>query len=194
MTRLAIFAALAALALAAGCARPASGTDDPARDAPERSDFSVYDLGSRWRDQAGATLSLGGLRGRPRVLAMIYTHCEATCPLTVADLKRIEAATPPAVGFVLVSLDPERDSTGRLAEYATAHGLDRARWTLLTGRDTDVQDLAAALGARYRRRSATELAHSNTLTVLDSTGAVVHQQPGIDNSDETIRAVRALVH
>ena len=156
--------------------------------------YSLYDLGSTWRDQAGASRTLDALRGRPRVVAMVYTHCAASCPLTVAEMKRIARETPAAVGLVLVSLDPERDTPGRLAQYATDLGLAPDRWTLLSGPDDRVRELAASLGVRYRRTSPEELAHSNMLTLLDSTGAIVRQQQGLDGTDAMIRAARALVH
>ena len=76
--------------------------------------FSVYDLEGSWRDQSGAARSLASWRGTPVLLAMIYTHCTATCPLAVSELKRI-AALDPDVRFVLVSLDPARDDPERLA-------------------------------------------------------------------------------
>ena len=179
-------------ALVAGCrpqapaARPA--TTDPA--AEER--FSVYDLGSRWRDASGAERALGSLAGGPRVVAMVYTHCASTCPLSIAAMKRIEAATPPGVGLVLVSLDPERDTPDRLASFARESMLTGPRWTLLAGSDADTRALAAALGVRYRRLSATELAHSNTLTLLDAEGAVVLQRQGLDGADDVLAAARSL--
>lgn len=181
-------------ALAIACAKPPPGSvpshvaSAPAASAHER--YSVYDLGATWRDQSGARRTLSSLAGRPQVVAMIYTSCTTSCPLTVAAMRRIAAAVPGA-GLVLVTLDPARDGPARLAAYAREHALDAARWTLLTASDDDVRDLAAALGVRYRRVSAAELAHSNTLTVLDATGAVVDQQAGFGAADETIRAARA---
>ena len=127
------------------------------------------------------------------MLAMIYTHCTSTCPLAVAEMKRIEVATDARVGLVLVSLDPARDSVASLAVYAGTHELDAARWTLLTGASDDVRDLASTLGIRYGPSSPGELAHSNTLTLLDGTGRVVHQQQGLGDRDETIAAARQLL-
>jgi len=195
MRSLNILPALAAALLAAACgsrreeARPIVSAPSPtASDAA----YSVYDLGSRWRDQTGNEVTLASLRGTPRVVAMIYTHCSATCPMIVDAMKRLEARAPGDAGFVLVSLDPDRDSADRLAAYAREHGLS-ARWTLLTGTDDAVRDLAAALGTKYRRLSATELAHTNTITVLDASGSVVAQQPSWD-ADGSLAALRSLTH
>jgi protein SCO1 len=139
--------------------------------------FSVYELGGSWHDQSGAASSLASWRGTPVLLAMIYTHCTATCPLAVSELKRI-AARHPDVRFVLVSLDPVRDDAQRLAAYASEHALDPSRWTLLTGTDADVRDLAATLGVRYRRVTPDDLAHSNLITLLDRDGRIARQTSG----------------
>lgn len=179
---IALVVLIAMLALATlGCASQST----PVPRAPERAArvdadadrFSVYDLDGAWRDQTGAPRSLASWRGTPVLIAMIYTHCTATCPLAVSELKRI-AALDPNVRFVLVSLDPARDDAKRLADYAAERELDPSRWTLLTGSDADVRDLAATLDVRYRRVTPDDLAHSNLITLLDREGRVARQSSG----------------
>ena len=155
----------------------APAPDRVARVADDANAFSVYDLGGAWHDQSGTARSLASWRGTPVLLAMIYTHCSATCPLAVAELKRIAALNPDA-RFVLVSLDPVRDDVHRLAAYAEERGLDPARWTLLTGSAADVRDLAATLGVRYRQVTPDDLAHSNLITLLDREGRIARQSSG----------------
>lgn len=176
---LALFTLLVLLALATfGCARrETTSREAPRPTAAARETFSVYDLDGGWRDQTGAPRSLASLRGAPVLLAMVYTHCTATCPLAVAELRRI-AALEPGVRLVLVSLDPARDDPERLARYAADHALDASRWTLLTGSDSDVRDLAATLSVRYRRVTSDDLAHSNLITLLDREGRIVRQTSG----------------
>ncbi|HEX3157992.1 MAG TPA: SCO family protein [Gemmatimonadaceae bacterium] len=166
--------------------------------APNANGYSLYDLSSTWRDQTGAERRLAELAGRVRVVAMVYTSCAATCPLIVADLKHVEASLPAQrrgdVGFVLVSLDPERDTPGRMTEWAAQTGLDPARWTLLSGDDGAVRELAAALAVRYQTQPDGEVAHTNAITVLDTDGAVVHQQSGQgDDARVTAAAVARLL-
>ena len=184
----------AAVLLALSACAP-SGTPAPraAAQVSATSDrYSVYDLDARWRDQAGVARQLSSLRGRPQVIAMIYTHCSTTCPFTVAEMKRIERESPRDAGFVLVSLDPARDDPARLAEFARERGLDASRWTLLDGSDDAVRELATVLGVRYRRLSPEELAHSNALTLLDADGVVAYQHAGLDAAAEIIEALSAL--
>jgi protein SCO1 len=181
---------LAACAPSGSHARPAIA----ATVAASSDRYSIYDLDARWRDQNGNHRQLSSLRGRPQVIAMIYTHCTTTCPFTVAEMKRIERESPHDAGFVLVSLDPARDDPARLAEFARERGLDSSRWTLLDGTDDDVRELATALAVRYRRLSPDKLAHSNALTLLDADGAILYQHAGLDAAEDVVHALDALDH
>jgi protein SCO1/2 len=200
--------ALLALALLAGCDAPGRAAPDatsPTAAAAEHrhgaepppagevTDHSVYHLEGEWRDQRGETRPLASLAGRVQVVAMVYTHCGHACPRTLVDMKRIEGETVDAgdVGFVLVSIDPERDTPEQLARFAEGARLDPARWTLLTGADDDVLGLAALLGVKFRRENEAEWSHTNLITVLDRHGEVVHRQLGYgEGVDRTVEAVR----
>jgi protein SCO1/2 len=198
MTRIATFLTFAGLLAVTACrsaesapaldsasgSGPAAGTElpleaDPAVAASLRG-LPLYDLGSRWTSQHGDSIVLGDLAGKPRVVALVYTSCHGTCPLIVGEMKRIESSIPAGragdVGFVLVSLDPARDTPGRLEQWATDNHLDQSRWTLLNGSDGAVRELAATLGVRYQVQPDGEVAHANVITVLDAAGLVVHQQ------------------
>jgi protein SCO1/2 len=186
---------IAAILLSAGACTPSATRPAPTAatvttSATDR--YSVYDLDRDWRNQRGETVRLASLRGRPQVIAMIYTHCTTTCPFTVAEMKRIERESPVNAGFVLVSLDPARDDPARLAMFASERGLDAKRWTLLDGNDDAVRELANVLGVQYRRLSPEELAHSNALTLVDTDGVVADQHAGLDASPEMMTALAAL--
>jgi protein SCO1 len=173
----------------------ASGAGEAAAAAPSGDRFSVYALQEeRWRNRRGDERALGLLAGRVQVVAMVYTHCHHTCPQIVADMKLLEtelAATGTDAGFVLVSLDPERDTPEQLHRFAEALRLDPERWTLLTGTDGGTRALAALLNVRYRAEAEREIAHTNQLTVLDAEGRIVHQRPSLDEDlAATLAAVR----
>ena len=164
--------------------------------AAEPSDFSVYHARSAWTDQHGTERTLRTLEGRVQVVAMVYTSCAYACPRIMLDMKRIEAALGPDleddVGFVVVSIDPERDTPEKLAEFARGSRLDPERWTLLNGADGDIRELAVLLGVQYRQTAPGEWVHSNLITVLDRAGVVAHRQLGLGTDPaETIEAILA---
>lgn len=190
-----------ALASALTLALSACSVADSAEQDEKESDgdgASLYALTSEWHDQSGRALRLVDLGDQVHLVAMVYTSCTVTCPLIVAELKRIEAAVPAAqrdrLGVVLVSLDPDRDTSERLAEYARDSRLDTTRWTLLNGSDADVRELAAVLDVRYQAQPDGEIAHTNGIAVLDRRGVVVRYQPTLGGpADETIAVVRRLL-
>ena len=179
-----------AIATAAAGPHAHHAMSDIGADAP-LSGHSVYQVASPWTDQHGTERTLSDLRGRPQVIAMVYTHCGSACPRIVGDMKRLEGAHP-ELEFVLVSIDPDRDTPGRLREFAEGSRLGD-NWTLLRGADDDLLELAAVLGVRYRRINDEEFMHSNVITVLDAEGKVAYRQEALGELDGTFAAVERLL-
>jgi len=104
------------------------GVLDPPRPAP---DFTLT-------DQYGEAFRLSDQRGDVVVLFFGYTTCPDVCPGTLAQYRRVKAALgedADRVEFVFVTVDPERDTQERLAEYIALfdpefHGLWADRATL----------------------------------------------------------------
>src|SRR5471030_574036 len=78
------------------------------------SEKSLYSLDATWTADVGKEVKLAALRGRPQVMALFFTSCEYSCPLIVKDMKAIEKGLPAdtrdKVDFLLVSIDPDRDT------------------------------------------------------------------------------------
>lgn len=162
------------------------------------SSSSIYQLTSQWTTQDGETISLAALRGRPQVLAMVYTSCEYVCPRIVGDMKRIEAEVqkrlPGRVGFTVVSIDPKRDIPKKLKAYAANAKLDPHRWKLLTGQEENIRELAAVLGVTYQKIDEKDFVHSNTITIVNAAGEIVHQRMGLEGDlKEMIRVLEKLL-
>ncbi len=159
---------------------------------------SIFHLGSKWMTHGNDEVRLNALAGKAHVIAMVYSSCEVACPRIIADMHEIKdkaSIDPSELGFVLVSIDPDRDTPDHLAKFAERTGLDESAWTLLTSQDDNVRELAAVLGVRYRRVSETDFAHSNIISLINTDGEVVHQQMGLGSaSDEMVSAIHSLIH
>jgi protein SCO1 len=153
-------------------------------------DKSLYLLESKWRSDRGATVPLSVLRGRPQILAMFFTSCEYACPILVNDMKKLEARLPAGVraqtDFLLVTIDPKRDTPETLAAFREKRALPVENWTLLRGSDDDTRELAALLGVNYAPESRGQFAHSNLLTVLNAEGEICFQQAGLQADQEQL--------
>ena len=193
-------AALAAAAPTPPAAAPAACPHCSEAATPVSGTFSkesIYQLDARFTDDSGRAFSLAELRGRPVVLDMFFASCGYACPLLVTDMQAIRARLPAAVReravFVLVSFDTARDTPAALAAYRAQRSLDGA-WVLLHGGDSDVRELAALLGVKYKQEADGAFSHSNLLTILNPAGEIVHQRSGLKGGlDEASAALAATV-
>ena len=89
------------------------------------------------------------LRDKLVVINMMYAGCNATCPPTTHNLVRVQQLLKDRVGkdifMYSLTLRPEQDSPGDLANYAKLHGVQPG-WLFLTGTPRDVERLRLALG------------------------------------------------
>jgi protein SCO1/2 len=160
---------------------------------------SVYRLPLQLTDQHGKVWRWEEKRGKPQVVAMFYTSCQYICPLIVNSGKGVEHALTPAergrIGFLLISMDPVRDTPAALMSVAKKRDLDAAQWTLASPKAADVRSVAGILGVRYRQLADGEFNHTSALVLLDAEGRVVArtEQVGSKVDPEFMAAVRRVL-
>jgi len=160
---------------------------------------SVYRLPLQLTDQHGKSWRWEEKRGKPQVVAMFYTSCQYICPLIVNSGKGVEHALTPAergrIGFLLISMDPVRDTPAALMSVAKKRDLDAAQWTLASPKAADVRSVAGILGVRYRQLADGEFNHTSALVLLDAEGRVVArtEQVGSKVDPEFMAAVRRVL-
>ncbi len=128
----------------------------------------------------GTQLLSGELAGHWTLVFIGFTHCPDVCPMTLTHLAQAQRqwealpeATRPRVLFV--SVDPERDTPGRLGEYAHAFHRD----TLAATADVPaLEQFAKSLSMVFAKvplgddapAGAYTIDHSASLAVLDPQG------------------------
>jgi protein SCO1/2 len=84
------------------------------------------------------------------VLDFAYTTCTTVCPVLTAVLAKVQdelgAKAGKEVQLVTITVDPARDTPGRLKEYAAKHGA-KAGWIWLTGPTGTVNEVLRGFGA-----------------------------------------------
>lgn len=171
-----IFPALL-LALLAGCEKPVEAEPEPAP-APAAAQASLlpadgaslYELDIALTDQDGKATSLRAFEGRALVVTMFYASCPVACPMLISDVKN--ATRGMTVDVLLVSLDPERDTTPRLKELARQHRVDEKHWHFTRTTDASTRELAAVLGIKYKKLGTGAIRHTSLISVLDPRGVV----------------------
>src|SRR5256886_15866699 len=104
-------------------------------------------------DQENRVFDLSRLKGKWSFLFFGYTHCPDICPTPLARLARARdnfansAAGAKVVQFVFISVDPNRDTAGKLGQYVAYFD---ATFLGVTGGDAQLGNLAGQLGAAYQ--------------------------------------------
>lgn len=78
----------------------------------------------RLTDYRGREVDLAKLKGRPVLVAFLYTHCHDLCPLVAAKVHTTYSMLGPNVKrpvFLAVSVDPEHDTPASAAKFNREH-------------------------------------------------------------------------
>src|SRR5882672_7408999 len=104
-------------------------------------------------DHENRVFDLLRLKGKWSFLFFGYAHCPDICPTTLAILARAhENIVKSTVGakdvqFVFISVDPNRDTAGKLRQYVTYFD---TTFLGVTGDNAQLGNLAGQLGAAYQ--------------------------------------------
>ncbi|MCW8918538.1 MAG: SCO family protein [Gammaproteobacteria bacterium] len=149
----------------------------------------------------GATgpVSLSDYRGKVVLLYFGYTSCPDICPtslglmsLALSQLAKEELAR---VRGLFISVDPQRDTPERLAEYSRHF---HPNISGITGSDAEVAEVAARYGAIYQRAEGDtalgySVDHSSATHVIDPQGEIVATLPHGASPATILQAIRPLL-
>ena len=127
-------------------------------------------------DHKNRVFDVASLKGKWSFVFFGFTHCPDVCPTTLAELARAReniarhTAGAEDIQFVFISVDPNRDTAGKLGQYV---GYFDTAFLGVTGDDAQIAKLAGQLGAVYQVAIAPGLenypvTHSTAVFLLDS--------------------------
>ena len=129
---------------------------------------------------------------------MFYGSCPMACPLLIDTMRTVERTASPAqreqMRFLLISIDPDRDTVANLSALAASRKLDTNRWTLTRTDATSVRKIAAVLGIQYRRLPDGGYNHSSIVTVLTPDGEIAFQSSVLGSADPELIAALQRLH
>lgn len=175
----------AALFLLSGCgASPAPSADNTIPEPPPPAAGTAIDPPLQIADfsmpsSTGAELGLADLQGKPTLLFFGYTFCPDICPLTLAEFRKVRedlGERGDEVNFVFISVDGERDTPERLAQYIEGFN---PQFIGLQGTEQALRQIGPDFGLYYEKQvvegtSASYLVdHSSASYLLDSEGRLV---------------------
>jgi len=129
-------------------------------------------------DEQGRPFTRDDFTGHWSLLYFGFTYCPDICPSAMSVMARIKAELEGIEGlddrYYLVSVDPERDTPERLAEYVAWFDPE---FRGVTGPFEQLDQVTRAAGAVYKVPEEPEdenylVAHSSTLTLVDPEGRI----------------------
>jgi protein SCO1/2 len=131
----------------------------------------------------GERLALADLRGKVLAVTFIYASCADTCPLLTAKMVMVQrllgADFGPRIGFVSITVDPEVDTPEALRRYAKAQGATADGWNLLTGTQSEINDVLRRYGVFARKNPRGDVDHLFLTSLIDRKGALRVQYLGV---------------
>jgi protein SCO1 len=169
-----VFVVCGAVALAAGLAIGLWRSDEPPSIAgfvyPEPRAVSPFKLAT----PDGGSLDLDALKGKWSFVYFGYTYCPDVCPTTLAELGRAQkllesAGLDSGNQYIFVSVDPERDTPLRLAQYVSF--FDK-KFIGATGTDEALAKLTREVGVLYsfpegKKGKTYAVDHSSVVALFD---------------------------
>lgn len=123
--------------------------------------------------QAGKVFSKADFSGRWTLLFLGYTYCPDICPMTLANLSRAYPdlkTQVPDLQVVLLTADPQRDTSDRLQQYIAYFHKD---FLAVRGEHSSLLPLTQALGLVYAMVDQSVDGESDTYSVDHSASIVL---------------------
>lgn len=129
---LASLVAACAIMIVGACSQPDSPLGTVLKNADPAPNFQL-------RDQFDRPVALDDYRGKVVALTFLYTYCPDICPAVTDQLKKAHGMLDADldVAFLVVSVDPERDTVESAHEYSTKWGM-LDKWAFLVGSEPEL--------------------------------------------------------
>ena len=149
---------------------------------------SVYHLQVAVEDQFGEITGLDRYKGHPVLVTMFYTSCPHVCPMLISTIKIMESVLSDEeradLRVITISIDPERDTPGKLHETMERHSVRANRWSMVRSNPNDLRTIAGVFGIKYKQLPDGEFNHTTRITLLNREGTQVASTELIGGYDE----------
>lgn len=135
--------------------------------------------------QDGGLLTGDDVKGKIHVANFFFTHCPAICPAMIEQMKRLQENTSDIEELIFIShtIDPERDTLGRLREYITERNINTSNWFFLRGERDEVYPLGEdgyMINAMEDEYAEGGFLHSEHFVLVDREGHIRGLYVGTD--------------
>jgi protein SCO1/2 len=135
-------------------------------------DTAFHTVGNfKFQNQEGKEITDKTVEGKVYVADFFFTACPSICPKVKSEMIRVYSKYRKNNDFLMLSysIDPKRDTVGRLAWYANKLNIKQGNWHLLTGKYEKMTSMAAQylLSAQEDPGAPGGFDHSGSIALID---------------------------
>ena len=135
---------------------------------------TALELQGNWIDQNGQSFSSNQFKGKTTLVTLAYTSCRTLCPMVGERVRAIDEALQKKnikTQIVLVSIDPENETSKSLHAWMKSRRLLRDRWFFVKGGLKETQLLAGQVGQGFsEHRTPDHIGHTSLMAVIGPDG------------------------
>jgi protein SCO1 len=138
-------------------------------------------------NQNGDSVSNQNFEQKIYIVDFFFTHCPTICPKVTAQMLRVHDRFKDSSRVLLLShsIDPKRDTIGRLQVYASKLGVVAPKWHFVTGNQDSIYAIADDYFSIAKEDPSVPggFDHSGRLILVDTRGRVRSFCDGTDEND-----------
>lgn len=126
-----------------------------------------------------------------------FTHCNNVCPATLNTLKPIYETLKksyPTLQVVMISVDPERDSTNTISQYVRSFNTD---FIGVSGKQSDIRKLQSQLGIYSARDTLSsnnyQILHTASIMLINPQGKWVALYKPDNSAQQLIHSINITI-
>ncbi len=139
----------------------------------------------RFKTQEGGLFSQDQWKNKIIVANYFFTSCPSICPKLMSALQKVQALKSDKIMINSFTVDPARDSVGKLKAYADKHGIKNS-WFLLTGEKISLYKFARTdllIDATDGDGGPGDFIHSEQLVLIDPMKRIRGYYNGTDENE-----------
>ena len=98
-----------------------------------------------FENQNSQIISSDQLENKIKLVDFFFTSCPTICPLMTLNMRKIQSTLSKKcltdVELLSFTVDPKKDSSEKLLDYANSYNIDSSNWNMLTGDQSIIYDL-----------------------------------------------------
>jgi protein SCO1 len=151
-------------------------------------------------NQDEESIRLSDLKGKVWVASTIFTNCDTVCSPMTANMAKLQQKLKEEnveASLVSFSIDPDRDTSVVLKNFASVYDADFSNWHFLSGYSQEEIETfinKSFMSPAAQLEGTDQFMHSTSIFLVSESGTVVQQYSGVSDVpyDQIIEDIKKL--